>query len=56
MDELEQLFGQKIANIRPLYNGLGNVYMLEIILSDNVLKIEFEHTEEKNLEWVIEKL
>ena len=56
MDNLEQLFGQKINNIRPIYDGVGNVYMLEIFLTDNVLKIDFEHSQEKNLEWKIEKL
>lgn len=56
MINLEQLFGQKVNNIRPIYDGLGNVYMLEIFLSDNVLKIEIEHKSERNLDWIIEKL
>lgn len=53
---IEDLAGETITQIRPIYNDFG-AYIIEIYLKSGViLRIEREHSEDHYLEWNIETI
>lgn len=56
MKYIEDLAGKTVAKMIPLYDGIGNPYMVEMIFTDaTVLKIDIAHDTERYLEWKIEE-